>query len=464
MSIELTCPSPECRAMNAFADEQAGRLCRCGQCGTPLYVPRRDELPAHVALPVARRWQFLRLKWALIAGVVGLFLVGAVGGYLLFFGGEEPVEADSRTKAKPAIGTSFDIPLTVQLSPTGGATQDGRFDSPKSAQVFKFKAPVNGSMLVRYDAEVKKVQGRLDAYDAARKEIIPKETTADKPLAELRFPVQKGQEYFLKASWQGDKAGGAYRLVFTTHTGPGRDFGSALEIQLPTDGEARQEWALEKEGEEHYFRLVPGTGVPLVAELRLPESSSLDSVLYLCDSQQKPMTDVTNFNVRQPRILPFTAQAGATYYLKVAAFRSALPSNRTGAYILTVRTGKAPSAPVTGPTKTFAKGFEKALELKMLGDGSATMPGRIDPARHVDLFRFQAPRSGRATAKMTPDPGSAMACVLAAYNENGTELMRDEPSDGESYVSFPVVAGQVYYLRATARQTGPYTLRLRTEP
>jgi hypothetical protein len=373
--------------------------------------------------------------------------------------------------------------------------------------------------------------------------------------------------------------------------------GKTKDLKLPSAGEVREEGAIIKEGQEDYFRLVPDKGGPLVAELSLPETSSLDTVLYLLDEQKQRITDVTNFSVRQPRILPFTVQAGATYYLKVVAYQRAIASERTGAYVLTIRPGQVSSVPVVGPSKdggqvilseqskltkddpfdkvreqchaktftinltagktyqidmrsevidpylrledpdgtevahdddgggdlnarivyscpqsgayrviatTFtsksfrgrqptgpftltvrilgkaggepskpatAPGFEKALELKLKADGTAETSGLIKTIGQVDLFRFKASQTGRAIVKMTRNKGSNLDCSLVAYDADGKELIRDDVPD-ESFVSFRVQAGQVYYVRAAAgadfvdpsRQTGAYTLTLRMGP
>src|SRR5713226_5827204 len=86
MSVELACPA--CGAVNAFTDEQSGRMGKCGQCHTPLYIPRREEMPAFRsgAGPHVGRGSgvLILLAAAAIFFVLILGGVAALGWYLFY--------------------------------------------------------------------------------------------------------------------------------------------------------------------------------------------------------------------------------------------------------------------------------------------------------------------------------------------------------------------------------------------
>ena len=83
MSIELNCSL--CGAVNAFTTDQGGSLGRCGQCHTPLYVPRPEEMPAPASIRRSHAPKAGSLiAWVAAAAVCLLGTTLLVGGYVLF--------------------------------------------------------------------------------------------------------------------------------------------------------------------------------------------------------------------------------------------------------------------------------------------------------------------------------------------------------------------------------------------
>jgi hypothetical protein len=95
--------------------------------------------------------------------------------------------------------------------------------------------------------------------------------------------------------------------------------------------------------------------------------------------------------------------------------------------------------------------------------GTAQVPGQIERAGDVDMFRFVAPGTGRMTIRQVAAAGSGLDSYLYVYDASGNLLAQNDDSDGlNSRVELDVVAGATYYVKAAAygRSTGGYQVTL----
>jgi hypothetical protein len=147
-------------------------------------------------------------------------------------------------------------------------------------------------------------------------------------------------------------------------------------------------------------------------------------------------------------------------------YRSGQPFNRTfqrGDFTLVSGDALAKNL-----SDDFANSFDGASFLILDSSGSASLPGGIDFAGDVDLFRFVAPVSGRLTVTQTAAAGSSLAGVLFGFDSRQKQLALgiQDPSLGQgSRLDFDVREGQTYFVQVAGfrASTGEYQLTFATE-
>jgi hypothetical protein len=260
---------------------------RCGKCGAPIYIPRREEMPP----PISNLTRFhggkpgqgmTRTVVAVTAAVA--VLAAAVGGYFLLVPRNSALGVDDRSANK--VTDPFAAPQVVTVGASGSASQEGALADAKSENVFKFKAPAAGTLVVYVDpAAGSKVEGQLVALDAQRKEIARNEAEADRRVSQLQFPVTADQEYYLKVgAFEGTS--GKYKVTFTHVTSVGGDFHNALELRLTRLGSGTQAGRLEPWGHEDMYRVVAPASGWMYVEMAKAPGSNLDVLLYAYDGNR----------------------------------------------------------------------------------------------------------------------------------------------------------------------------------
>src|SRR5262249_53259337 len=119
---------------------------------------------------------------------------------------------------------------------------------------------------------------------------------------------------------------------------------------------------------------------------------------------------------------------------------------------------------LSGPGDDFGDDFADAQPLVLGPSGPDPPGGAIERAGDVDFFRFESPASGLLTVRQSAAPGVKLDNVLtvSAAAQPATPTNADADGALNSRVSFRVVAGQIYYLRAAGYgdSTGRYVLKL----
>jgi len=281
MSVELACPA--CGAVNAFTDDQSGRMGKCGQCHTPLYIPRREEMPAFRTGPHGARGIGMVKILIAAAALVFIVLIGvaALGVWFFFLyprgdGGGNNTAATGTGTAKDTKDPYLTAPV-VKVEASRSVTQEGAVEQAGGEAIFKFSAPASGTMLVYVDpAEGSKLDGRLFALDSQKKEIAQNDTDADRRVSMMQFAVTSGQDGFVKVTGF-DGTTGKFKLRFQHVTTMPSDFASAVEIRLSKTGTSSQTWRLERADDINTFRLVAPYSGSLTVTMTYPSGSNLCS-------------------------------------------------------------------------------------------------------------------------------------------------------------------------------------------
>jgi hypothetical protein len=378
MSVELSCPA--CKAVNAFLDAQAGSMGKCGQCNAPLYIPRPDEMPSPVTLHRVRgKAGKRRLLW-LAAAVAGLGLAGCLAAtgvgayYFLFYCQDSTPTATAPTPAPKTTGKdtdtkeiststldAFDLATTVQAESSKCVHHEGWLKQARDEVVVKFRAPSGGIMVVYFDpVGDTKLEGRLLAYDGQRKPIAQNDAAPDQRVSQVQFPVTGDQDYFVKVAGF-DGGTGKFKVTLAHLKRFGSTFESALELRLTRTGSAQQSGKLETVDDQHTFGFVAPITGQMIAEIGPGADSTLQGWAVALDESH---TKLTAPDAR----VSFPVIQGKTYYVQatVAAGRS---SNRTGTYILSLRTEKSVSL-----QWKFKEGEKFYLEEKNTSENALAVP------------------------------------------------------------------------------------------
>jgi hypothetical protein len=447
MSVELACPA--CGAVNAFTEEHAGRVGKCGQCQTPLYIPRREEMPSlrPRSQPPPRGGGLVKIL--LLASALLLVAVVAttgVLGYLIFFPPSETTALGTGKETKDP----FLSPALVQLEPSRTVTQTSALDADTSAAVFKFKAPTAGTVLAYVDpVDGSKLDGHLFALDSQRKELTQNGTDPDRRVSMIQFPVTIDQDYFVKVTGF-DGSTGKFKLRIAHVSSVGGDFSTALEVRLNKAGTASQSWQLEKVDEINVFRLTaPFDGV-LSVNLTYPAGSLLDGRLYAYDSNSPPRAIVT-----QNAPASFFVEKGRSYYIMVASWAQPLAGRtRTGPYTLKLKIDKATGG---GPGKDFVSATKVYFNA-----GFATVKGQIKSDADVECYLVQPPKAG--ILKIDVFPEGLLDPEFQVFD--AAKVLIGGTINGQRFFDPSVVALQSYYVKVGARplpapglqRTGSFTL------
>ena len=143
------------------------------------------------------------------------------------------------------------------------------------------------------------------------------------------------------------------------------------------------------------------------------------------------------------------------YYIKASAYGSG-----TGAY--RVATSIASSS---NPSNTQASGisFNEAIPLTTVTGGLGA-DGNISVAGEEDYYTFTATATGLLRASLDQNNGSSIDTYIRVYDSSRTLIASDDDSGPglNSLASVSVVAGNVYYIKASAYGSGTGAYRVTT--
>jgi hypothetical protein len=452
MSVELACPA--CAAVNAFTDEQSGRMGKCGQCHTPLYIPRREEMPAFRTSP--RGGGGISMVKILIAAAALVFIVlvgtAALGVWYIFVyprgdGGGNSTAATGTGTGKDTKDPYLTAPV-VKVEAARSVTQEGAVEQAGGEAIFKFSAPASGTMLVYVDpTEGSKLDGHLFALDSQKKEIAQNDTDADRRVSMIQFAVTSGQDGFVKVTGF-DGTTGKFKLRFQHVTSVPSDVASAVEVRLTKAGTSSQTWRLERADDINIFRLVAPFSGSLTVTMAYPSGSTLDGMLNFMGSGQQPL------------FLPGYVEKGSTYYLKVSSWNPPLDNTRTrtGAYTLNLKLDKTSAEP--------GRDFASANKVNFSG-GQINQPGQIKTEFDAVYFTFTAPKTGQMQIDVLPD--GLLDPEFYVYDSSKNQF--GAATNGTRFFDPFVTQGFTYYVKVVGRQfpapgltkTGTFSLQLRMD-
>ena len=237
----------------------------------------------------------------------------------------------------------------------------------------------------------------------------------------------------------------------------GNTFTQATQITLSTSGSGSQSGKIETSGDVDVFKFVATATGTVTIQQSATTGSRLDSYVYVYNAKQQLLAgndDVSRGNLNSQ--VQINVVAGATYYIKAAAYRSS-----TGAYAVQIAT-----AATTTPTDDYGNTIADATLVSLSTTGSGAKSGTIEKAGDVDMFKIVATVTGTITVQQSAASGSQLRASLAAYDASGNVLATNASSSSSTsgQVQFSVVAGTTYYVKAAGNQStiGAYALGFST--
>ncbi|HJT75964.1 MAG TPA: PPC domain-containing protein, partial [Gemmataceae bacterium] len=362
------------------------------------------------------------------------------------------------------FGHTFADAQAIPLDATGAGSVQGTIVNSGDQDFFRFTAPATGLLSVTQGAASGgSLDSVLSVYDAtpqhaqlARND----DASSDTVDSALQLAVTAGQTYYVVAAGFGTSTG-AFRVTIAPVASDdyGSDFATATDItpSLAPDGSGTVMGAVEAPGSVDFLQFTAAVTGTLTIEQDAAAGNSLDSTLTVYDAAQNQIafnddidTAAGNYNSR----VQIDVVAGQTYYVAAAAF-----GDGTGAYTLVITPGTVGAGgAVPGGT------IDTAVPVALDASGSATVSGTITAAQGAFFFRFTAPADGRMLAEQDAAPGSSLDSYLYVFNGAGQQIAGDDDGAGglNSLAEFPVVAGQIYTVEASAfdGSTGAFTLTL----
>lgn len=315
-------------------------------------------------------------------------------------------------------GNTFALAAQVSVSTTGSATQSGTIGVTGDVDVFKVVATVTGKMTIQ---ELAGPGSRLDSYlyvyDANQKLIAQNDDYGRTLNSQVVINVTAGATYCIKASAYG-RSTGAYTIQCATTaatTTPTDDYGNtiaaATAITLSTTGSAAKSGKIETSSDVDMFKIVATVTGTMTIQQAAASGSQLNSYLYAYDSTGTLLAENNNNGSSLNSQVQISVVAGATYYVKAAAYQTS-----TGAYSLsfstTAETTSTPTesgfqitATVTGMTTAAQAIIQQAIdrwEEIIVGDLSdVTYNGRVVDDIEIAISGITIDGSGNVLGQST---------------------------------------------------------------
>jgi hypothetical protein len=121
------------------------------------------------------------------------------------------------------------------------------------------------------------------------------------------------------------------------------------------------------------------------------------------------------------------------------------------------------------PVDDYGNTIATAARWKLTSAGSGVLAGSINYLNDVDFLAITAPKTGQMAIDMNAYRSAGMDCELAIFGSDGSPIATNNDANGtlDAEVTFSVVAGQTYYVKATTHDglEGSYRLitSLRTD-
>ncbi len=348
-------------------------------------------------------------------------------------------------------GTSFGTAIAL-TAVTGGFSADGIISVAGEADYYTFTAAATGVVNFAMAAiSNPAVDTILTIYNSNFVQIAQNDDSNGTNNSFISLNVTAGS-YYLRATAFGSSTG-AYRVSATPIAPAGASFGTAIALTAQQgstvasyDGDINP--ALEA---DFYTYTATATGVVNFAMAAI-NNSGVDTFLTIYNSPNLNAEIARNddSNGTLNSFISLNVNANAIYYIRATAFGLG-----TGDYQVSAT---AISAPINAPVAT-GDSFATAIPLTApQGSTVASFDGNINPALEADFYTYTATATGVVNFAMNAINNSGVDTFLTIYNSPNlnVQIARNDDSNGtlNSFISLPVIAGSVYYIRATAYGSG----------
>ena len=353
-------------------------------------------------------------------------------------------------------GTSFGTAIAL-TAVTGGFSADGIISVAGEADYYTFTAAatgvVNFAMAATSNPAVDTI---LTIYDANFVQIAQNDDSNGTFNSFISLNVTAGSVYYIKATAYLYSGTGAYRVSATPIAPAGASFGTAIALTAQQgstvasyDGVINP--ALEA---DFYTYTATATGVVNFAMAAI-SNSGVDTFLTIYNSPNLNAEIARNddSNGTLNSFISLNVTANVIYYLRATAFGLG-----TGAY----RVSATPVVAVNAPTPAGTS-FATAIPLTApQGSTVASYDGEINPAYNADYYIYTATATGVVNFAMAAISNPAVDTILTIYDANFVQIAQNDDSNGtlNSFISLPVIAGNVYYIKATAYGLGTGAYRV----
>lgn len=263
-------------------------------------------------------------------------------------------------------GNGFSSATALSLASNGSGSKTGKIEKPGDQDLFRFVAPISGTMTITQSAYYSQLDSKLVVYNGSREVLASDDNGGGGTNSRVTIDVTAGATYYLKATAHGSSTG-AYILRFSTATGGSDDFpntfSAARQITLASNGSGSQNGSIERSGDVDMFRIVAPVSGTMTITQSARSGSSLDSLVTVYNASQSQIaSDDDSGGGRNARV-QIQVTAGATYYVKAGAYGTS-----TGAYTLQFSTTSGPTSyydiqlVISGMTSSQQQIFQQAAQ------------------------------------------------------------------------------------------------------
>ena len=202
------------------------------------------------------------------------------------------------------------------------------------------------------------------------------------------------------------------------------------------------------DGEEDYYTFTATATGSLQASLDQINGSSIDTYIRIYDSSRTLVASDDDSGSGLNSLASISVVAGNVYYIKVTG----TSYGSTGAYRVATSISSNPGSGNAQPSGTS---FETAIPLVAIMGGFGA-DGNISVDGEEDYYTFTATATGLLGASLDDINYSGIDPYLRIYDSSRTLVASDDDSGPglNSLASVSVVAGNVYYIKATGTSYG----------
>ncbi len=346
---------------------------------------------------------------------------------------------------KDDIGSDLASAKPKRLNKARGTGRfSGTINYTQDIDVFVLVATQSGLMRINQTAigGGNSLQGQILVYDGQGQLL----TTSQDANGSASLDVVRGQTYFLGVTGLSGSQGKYKIKIAPTQT---HLFASASQVDLPSEGSITIDAdRLEATAAHGYVFTAKASGIVYVG--MAADSSEINPYLRVYNSKQRriAINDNASGHTTDSRIR-LRIKQGETYYIEAdSAYYT------SGAYRLILN---------SDPVDDIGNSFGAAKEIRLNKRGTRRIRGAINYGDDIDVLSLVATITGTMSVDMQSiGRGSNLTGEMSAYSAEGNLLTQD-PGDGQ--ISFTVIQGQTYYLKAASSDmsTGRYRLQLATE-